>query len=592
MTPSAASEAAFDAAPDGLVVLDPGTGRIQECNPRFAELADTDPESLVGTEIATLLTVDRETDGDVVDAIQGADGETVECRLRTDAGEAVAVDGRGATTTVDGADRVIARMSAVPERDGDDPSLERKARAMDEAPIGITMSDPDREDNPLVYVNEEFQRLTDYPEAEILGRNCRFLQGEATAAEPVAELRQAIDATEPVVTELRNYRKDGTRFWNRLTVAPVRDEDGTVGNFVGFQEDITERKRSERERELAYTLLETVPSGVLRTTPSLDGIIEYANPALASLLGAESVAALTGHRVAEFYEDPDDRAALLDALDDADHPVQREAVFETLDGERREVMLTASLSADETGAEHVHKVVQDITERKRYERRLREQRDDLDVLNRMLRHDIRNDLQLVTAYADVLADHVDEAGTEHLSRIQSSAASAVELTRTAGEMADVMLSAGSTREAVDLQRVLDGELDDIRTEHPEAAITVEGAVPDARVVADGMLDSVFRNLLLNAIQHNDKPVPEVRVSAVEDGDAVAVRIADNGPGIPDTQKESIFGKGEKGLESDGTGIGLYLVETLVEAYGGAVRVEDNEPEGAVFVVELPRADGA
>jgi signal transduction histidine kinase len=105
-----------------------------------------------------------------------------------------------------------------------------------------------------------------------------------------------------------------------------------------------------------------------------------------------------------------------------------------------------------------------------------------------------------------------------------------------------------------------------------------------------MLEAVFRNLLQNAIQHNQKAVPEVTVSAEEADDSVRVRIADNGPGIPESRKDEIFARGEKGLESAGTGLGLYLVETLVDRYGGDVWVEDNEPEGAVFIVELPIAE--
>jgi signal transduction histidine kinase len=102
-----------------------------------------------------------------------------------------------------------------------------------------------------------------------------------------------------------------------------------------------------------------------------------------------------------------------------------------------------------------------------------------------------------------------------------------------------------------------------------------------------MLSSVFRNLLKNAVQHNDTDDPEVTVSATTGDGTVEVAVADNGPGVPDERKEEIFGQGEKGLESSGTGIGLYLVRTLVERYGGDVRVEDNDPEGSVFVVRLP-----
>jgi signal transduction histidine kinase len=77
-------------------------------------------------------------------------------------------------------------------------------------------------------------------------------------------------------------------------------------------------------------------------------------------------------------------------------------------------------------------------------------------------------------------------------------------------------------------------------------------------------------------------------ASVDEGEGVAeVRVADNGPGIPEDQRDEVFGKGEKGLDSPGAGIGLYLVRSLVEIYGGDVWVEDNEPKGAVFVVRLP-----
>jgi signal transduction histidine kinase len=118
-------------------------------------------------------------------------------------------------------------------------------------------------------------------------------------------------------------------------------------------------------------------------------------------------------------------------------------------------------------------------------------------------------------------------------------------------------------------------------------VTVENRIPDVEVRGNELLEAVFRNVIENAIVHNDKEAPRVRISTrLEDG-AVVVAIADNGPGVPDSQKETIFGKGEKGLDSAGAGIGLYLVRTLLDQYGGDVRVEDNDPEGAVFLVELP-----
>jgi PAS domain S-box-containing protein len=232
----------------------------------------------------------------------------------------------------------------------------------------------------------------------------------------------------------------------------------------------------------------------------------------------------------------------------------------------------------------------DTTERAAYEAELKQQRDDLETLNQVLRHDIRNDLQLVLSYNEVLAESVDPAHQEHVSTIIESAEHAVELTRTAQEMADVLLDTEASVDSIALRPILDGEIDSIRTAHDDATITLDGDIPNLTVAGDEMLESVFRNLLKNAIQHNDKPVPEITVSVTADDETATVRIADNGPGVPDNLKQEIFGKGEKGMNSAGTGLGLYLVDTLVSTYGGSVAVEDNEPEGAVFVVTLPRAD--
>ena len=124
---------------------------------------------------------------------------------------------------------------------------EAKLAALDHAPIGIAIADAKRPDEPLVYVNDAFVTLTGYPRDEILGRNCRILQGPDTADEPVRRLRRGIDAGAVTTVELRNYRRDGEAFWNRVTVAPIRDEAGAVSQYVGFQVDVSERKDAERE---------------------------------------------------------------------------------------------------------------------------------------------------------------------------------------------------------------------------------------------------------------------------------------------------------------------------------------------------------
>ena len=216
-----------------------------------------------------------------------------------------------------------------------------------------------------------------------------------------------------------------------------------------------------------------------------------------------------------------------------------------------------------------------------------EQRDNLQLLNQVMRHDIRNDLQLIGAYAELLERHVDEEGREYLKIIKENTESAVDLTATARDLSQVMLGGGVEERAVSLAPALNQQIEETRSGYPKAVVTVEGSISDADVIGNDMLGSVFRNVLQNAIQHNDKTPPKVVVSTAQTDDRIEVRIADNGPGVPDAQKEDIFGKGEKGLGSAGAGIGLYLVRSLVDGYGGAVWGEDTDPEGAVFVISLP-----
>jgi signal transduction histidine kinase len=281
-------------------------------------------------------------------------------------------------------------------------------------------------------------------------------------------MREAIDDGESVQVTIRNYRKDGTRFWNEITLAPIQDEDGEIRHYAGFQQDATERKE--------------------------------------------------------------------------------------------------------------------------YERRLQEQRDDLDLLNQMLQHDIRNDLHSMIANARLLEEHVTEEGRGRLEEIEQSVKEAVSLADTARDLSATMLAENPERRPISLSESLGSEIDDVESTFDDVVTEIDGSIPDVTIEADDLVNSVFRNLLRNAVQHNDTDVPKLTVSATRTDDHVQVRIADNGPGIPDERKDEIFGRGHTGLDSDGTGIGTYLVDTLVRRYGGEVWIEDNDPSGAIFVVQLPVAE--
>jgi PAS domain S-box-containing protein len=156
-----------------------------------------------------------------------------------------------------------------------------KTRTMDEAPVGITIADATKPDMPLVYANAAFERITGYPPAYAIGRNCRFLQGEETREEPVAKMRAAIENEEATTVELRNYRCDGELFWNEVTIAPLRDETGTVTNYVGFQQEVTRRKRAERAAARRATRIERERAAQELLLDRLDGVVAEVTSAVA-----------------------------------------------------------------------------------------------------------------------------------------------------------------------------------------------------------------------------------------------------------------------------------------------------------------------
>ncbi len=141
-----------------------------------------------------------------------------------------------------------------------DPALWKDA--LDAAAEGITISDVSLPDNPIIYANGGFERMTGYGSQEVIGRNCRFLQGVDTDAHTVAQIRQAVESGEEYNVELMNYRKNGEPFWNRLSIRPLRDASGEISHFIGIQSDVTRRRKAEEELREAKRKLEAAYSGV------------------------------------------------------------------------------------------------------------------------------------------------------------------------------------------------------------------------------------------------------------------------------------------------------------------------------------------
>jgi len=118
---------------------------------------------------------------------------------------------------------------------------------LDECVNGVTLADPDLEDAPIVYANKAFEDLTGYSQEDIIGYNCRFLQGEDRQQEARFAIAEAVKHHKAVEVTLRNYKKDGTLFHNRLKIVPLFDKKQRVIYYLGVQYDITQKINADHE---------------------------------------------------------------------------------------------------------------------------------------------------------------------------------------------------------------------------------------------------------------------------------------------------------------------------------------------------------
>ncbi|SDN10881.1 PAS domain S-box-containing protein [Halogranum gelatinilyticum] len=136
------------------------------------------------------------------------------------------------------ADEFGGSLTDAVDLDERDRRLVWRVRALDEAPLGVTLSGPAYQDNPILYANATFRDMTGYPLTDLVGENPRLLQGPETERAAVEDLREALAIWEPVTVELTNYRKDGTPFRNRVSLVPLADETGTITNWLGIQKAV------------------------------------------------------------------------------------------------------------------------------------------------------------------------------------------------------------------------------------------------------------------------------------------------------------------------------------------------------------------
>lgn len=444
-------------------------------------------------------------------------------------------------------------------------TLELYERGLDGASIGITVADATDPDLPLVYANDGFVELTGYDRSEALGRNCRFLQGEGTDEATVEEIRAGLAAEEPVDVEIRNYRPDGELFWNHLRIEPVRADDGTVTHFLGFQQDVTERKTRELLLEQYERVLQSVDDPVVVLGD--DERVLYANAAgewLFDCTDGETVTAALDDRQAATVQ-----SALAGLT--ADEPHTTEFVADGPDRQRAVFQLRFQRIRFEAepAPERVLVAGRDITD-------IREHQNRLSVLDRVLRHNIRNRLTTVLGTVDrveAAADELNPAEIRALAgRIEGAATDLLALSDAARQFNSTIDPGETETVETDLAETVARVVGSLSETYPEAVFETD--LPDAaRAICPPTVRTCVEQLVERAVEGSDGR-PEVSLDLDADGDWVTLRVASETAPLGEVERRVLTRGSEQQLDH-APGIELWLVKWAVVGSGGTLAVVDD-----------------
>lgn len=327
------------------------------------------------------------------------------------------------------------------------------------------------------------------------------------------------------------------------------------------------------------TIIEVTPVAIV--VVDRDGTIQLWNRGAERTFGwAESD--VLGESYRELLsETPDTLESLFARLEDGEQLPGVETQHRHSDGAILDVRLWAApLSHDGSEFAGATFAVSDVTAQKQREQRLA-------VLNRVLRHNVRNDVTVIRGHLELLADAVPEDNA-HVETIDERLTNVVELSETAHRIEELQTGDGTDLTTYDLRSLVRDRLDRLRTGWPDAEIreTVPESVP---VVAHRLLPYALDNLLENAIEHNDSRSPRVFVDAAAKSqsrsDYVTLTIGDDGPGLPDNEKKVLTSETETPLRHS-TGTGLWLTRWTIRSSGGRFAVESNRFDGTRVRVEL------
>lgn len=580
----------FEKAPDSIIIHD-REGNILEVNSKAVELTGYSRPELLSMKIQDIEVGFTETQlkqnwgrmvaGNILQAegkIKRANDTTCPIEVWIN------------KIDIDGKTRYLAHSRDITERREREKELEstksRLSLALDAANAGVWEWNLETDE---ILWDESTERLFGIKDGSFSGEYDELLEyiHPEDKSNFDGKVQKIVNDGGEFTIDFRVNNEANEQLWLTARGRVLASPDSEYKRMIGVVIDNTEQ-RKQQDRFEALVEQSTDIISILDE----NGTFQYQSPSINEILGHDPDS-LIGEDAFDYIH-PDHRERIWDefktAITDLDSNPKVVYNFKAADGSWRwlESRGNNQLNNPAVGGFVIN--TRDITRQKEYEKELEVQRDNLEVLNEVVRHDIRNKLVPISGYTDILADRVDDAHESYVESMQASVQDAIETTEMAAKVTKITLQDENDLFPIQIRDILEDEVAAAEQTHEEAEITIERPLTSAKVLGDQMLPSIFTNLLDNAVTHNDAETARITVSTSETESKVSIRVADNGPGITDEKLESVFEKGVKGVDSDGTGLGLFLVDTLVERYQGGIWIENTEVDGTVFVVQLPKAD--
>jgi len=495
-------------------------------------------------------------------ALEGDGVFRTEYRIRRDDGEERWVHARGETRTPEDGSRVmIGIVTDITDRKRNERRLRERERQYRQ----LVRRLPDAhyavdDDWRITSCNEAFARRHDATVEALDGRDLRELLPGVEDGAVGRRLGRVMESGDSESFE-HQYEADGA--WVDIHAYPYDDGVAVLSTDL-----------SASQQELA-SVLDAAPIVLYRL--DADGVFREARGQVLSRLDVDPDD-LIGESIRDLYADDDE------IIDAAERALDGETVryTPTLNGITLETQYTPVYDDGElTGAIGVS---MDVTE-------LHRQRERMEFFNSILRHDVLNGMTVIKMRGELLADELEGDHREYARTVVDWCDTTTEVVKRVRRVVDTLTTPEDEHQLsrVDASAILERKCRELRTAYPTVEFDVD--LPDSlHVRADELLADVLGNLLTNSVEHNDVEGLRVAVTATVEGGRVRLQVADNGTGVPDGRKESVFRRGETSAKETGSGFGLFFVDVMVGKYGGDAWVEDSEAGGARFVVELAATD--